>query len=179
MVTGRSLRSKKDLEIYARLAVEQHIQEIIAALCKILDAREKLRLGDQVRFENHASNVGRASDEHISSTSRPTPDQYCIHRVEGAVHILITTVEYKHKLSVENLRVGLGPMEFWERIVEQETIPADKDEKLKYNAERLAGSAVAQQYHVMIQEGLEYSYVTNGLALVVPRVRITILLLPL
>ncbi|KAE8396777.1 hypothetical protein BDV37DRAFT_277386 [Aspergillus pseudonomiae] len=46
-----------------------------------------------------------------------------------------------HKLSVENLRAGLRDMNFWKEI-----------------------------YHVMIQEGLEYSYLTNGLALVLLRV---------
>ncbi|KAJ5827595.1 hypothetical protein N7447_004358 [Penicillium robsamsonii] len=46
----------------------------------------------------------------------------------------------------------------------------DHDEKLKYNAERLVCSAIVQEYHVMIQEGLEYSHVTNGVARVLLRV---------
>lgn len=32
------------------------------------------------------------------------------------------------------------------------------------------GSVIAQEYHVMFQEGLEYPYVTNGLASILLRV---------
>ncbi|KAK2744631.1 hypothetical protein FQN57_004236 [Myotisia sp. PD_48] len=53
-----------------------------------------------------------------------------------------------------------------ETVVISETIPTDKGEKLIYNAERLTGSAISPEYHVMIEEGLEYSYVSTGLALI-------------
>ena len=78
---------------------------------------------------------------------------------------MLTTVEYKppHKLSVENLHSGLQPIDFYHEIIEIDTIPTSGPEKLKYNATRLAGSALVQEYHVMIQEGLEYSYLTTGL----------------
>jgi hypothetical protein len=81
-------------------------------------------------------------------------------------------VEYKppHKLSVENLRAGLRPMNIWKDVVKRRSIPTDGPEKLRYNAAWLPGSAVVQEYHVMIQEGLEDSYVTNGLTLVPLRV---------
>ena len=97
----------------------------------------------------------------------PPPDQFCIHRVGGA-NTLLMTVEYKppHKLTVENLRVGLRPMDFWEHVVQRNWIPTDKAEKLKYNAGQIVGAVLTQEYHVMICEGLEYSYVTIGLALV-------------
>jgi hypothetical protein len=48
--------------------------------------------------------------------------------------------------------------------------PTNQEAKLRYNAERLVCSALVQEYHVMIQEGLEYSYVTNGIARVLLRV---------
>ena len=54
-------------------------------------------------------------------------------------------------------------MIFYHKIVELDTIPTSGLEKLKYNATRLTGSALVQEYHVMIQEGLEYSYLTTGL----------------
>ncbi|KAJ6171281.1 hypothetical protein N7470_000348 [Penicillium chermesinum] len=74
--------------------------------------------------------------------------------------------EYKppHKLSVENLRAGLQPMDVWEELVQKSYIPTDPAEKLQYNAEVLANSAVVQSYDVMIQEGRAYSILTNGLA---------------
>jgi hypothetical protein len=54
-------------------------------------------------------------------------------------------------------------MNFWQEVVEPDTIPTEEREKLRYNTARLVGSAIVQEFHVMIQEGLEYSYLTNGL----------------
>lgn len=170
--SSRKLRSEKDLENYERAAVEDHVHDVIAELCKIPDARDKFQLGDGLIFENHGSHLQAPDpefdDRDESSTQNPKPDSFCIHRTNGSTHTLISTVEYKppHKLSVENVRVGLRPMRFWEEIVQSDTIPTDKDEKLRYNAEHLTGSVLAQEYHVMIQHGLEYSYITNGFSFI-------------
>ncbi|KAF5017081.1 hypothetical protein F66182_11041 [Fusarium sp. NRRL 66182] len=173
----RVLRSEKDLESYERFAVEDHVHDILAELCKIPAAQERFRLGNGIAFDNHTHTLDdpEDADEEVldfSSSRRPRADQFCIHRVDGTTNILLTTVEYKppHKLSVENLRKGLRPMEFWKEVVNRNEIPVEKNAKLIYNAEQLANSVVAQEYHVMIQEGLEYSYITNGLALVLLRV---------
>jgi hypothetical protein len=172
----RQLRSEKDLESYERFAVEDHVHDIIAELCKIPHAQERFRLGNGVMFDNHANTLEEAEDDaetvDTSSSQHPRPDQFCVHRVDGTTNTLLTTVEHKppHKLSIENLRVGLRSMDFWDEVVQRDTIPTDKDEKLKYNAEQLTGSVLVQEYHVMIQEGLEYSYITNGLALVLLRI---------
>ncbi|OJJ47661.1 hypothetical protein ASPZODRAFT_1739647 [Penicilliopsis zonata CBS 506.65] len=168
----RFLRSEKDLESYERFAVEDHVQDIIAELCKIPDAKERFRLGNGVVFENHGNTLDDPEDEDevldTSSSKNPRPDQFCIHRVDDGTNTMLTTVEYKppHKLSVENLRKGLRPGDFWKDVVNRDQIPVDKDEKLTYNAEQLAGSALVQGFHIMIQEGLEYSYITTGLALI-------------
>lgn len=61
-------------------------------------------------------------------------------------------------------------MDLWKKMVRSNKIPTDQDAKLRYNAERLVCSAIVQEYHVMIQEGLEYSYLTNGIAGVLLRV---------
>ncbi|CEJ62635.1 hypothetical protein PMG11_11130 [Penicillium brasilianum] len=66
--------------------------------------------------------------------------------------------------------MGLRPMDLWKEMVKSNKMPTDKDAKLRYNAERLVCSAIVQEYHVMIQEGLEFSYVTNGIARVLLRV---------
>ena len=57
-------------------------------------------------------------------------------------------------------------MDFWREVVQPDSVPTEERAKLGYNAARLTGSAVTQEYHIMIQEGLEYSYLTNGFALV-------------
>ncbi|KAL2367004.1 hypothetical protein RJZ56_000091 [Blastomyces dermatitidis] len=179
--SSRKLRSEKDLEHYERTAVEDHVHDIIAELCKIPDARERFRLGDGILFENHENILQKSEESEVqlldeSSTKHPKPDSFCIHRINDSTNTLITTVEYKppHKLSVENLRAGLRSMKLWEEIVQSDTIPKsdelNKDEKLRYNAEQLTCSVLVQEYHVMIQAGLEYSYITNGFAIVLLRV---------
>uniref|UniRef100_A0A093UQK4 Putative mitochondrial chaperone BCS1-B n=1 Tax=Talaromyces marneffei PM1 TaxID=1077442 RepID=A0A093UQK4_TALMA len=175
----RELRSEKDLESYERFAVEDHVHDIIAELCKIPAAREKFQLGDGIIFDNHSNTLdepeGDDDDLETSDVSRThysRPDQFCIHRVDGTTNELRTTVEYKppHKFREEDMRSGLRPMEFWKDVVNQDKIPTDRNKKLKYNAEQLTGSVLAQEYHIMIQEGLEYSYITNGLAFILLRV---------
>ncbi|OJD09608.1 hypothetical protein ACJ73_10188 [Blastomyces percursus] len=178
--SSRKLQSERDLEHYERTAVEDYVRDIIDKLCEIPDARKRFRLGDGIMFENH-ENVLQTEESDVqlfdeSSTKHPKPDSFCIHRINDSTNTLVTTVEYKPppKLSVENLRAGLRPMKLWEEIVQSDTIPKSdeqrKDEKLKYNAEQLTCSVLVQEYHVMIQAGLEYSYITNGFAIVLLRV---------
>ncbi|EKV11283.1 hypothetical protein PDIG_51190 [Penicillium digitatum PHI26] len=169
----RPLSSEKDLESYECFAVEDHVHDIIAALCQIPEAREEFQLGNGVWFDSHANALKENPPDEPRPDKQPAyPDQFGIHRIDGNAKALLTTVEYKppHKLSNENLRAGLRPMNFYHEIVESETVPTDGPDKLKYNAARLAGSAIVQEYHVMIQEGLEYSYLTTGLGIVLLRV---------
>ncbi|KAE8154478.1 hypothetical protein BDV25DRAFT_147743 [Aspergillus avenaceus] len=163
----RPISSESDLEQYERVAVEDHVHDIVAELCKIPSAREEFQLGNGVWFDNHANYLDENDEidaSELSATTRSKPDQFCIHRVDGDTNTLLTTVEYKppHKLPVASLRVGLRPMEFWQKIVKPNTVPTEEPQKSEYNAARLAGSAIVQEFHVMIQEGLEYSYLTNG-----------------
>ncbi|KAJ5111821.1 hypothetical protein NUU61_001451 [Penicillium alfredii] len=171
------ISSEQELEAYERFAVEEHVQDIISELRKIPAARDEFGLGDGIQFSNHTNSLNEneaieADASQPSSVHRPRPDQFCIHRVDGNGATLLTTVEYKppHKLSVATLRIGLRPMDLWKEMVRSNKIPTNQEAKLRYNAERLVCSALVQEYHVMIQEGLEYSYVTNGIARVVLRV---------
>jgi hypothetical protein len=164
----RPISSEQDLETYERLTVEDHVHDIVAELCKIPEAREEFRLGNGVWFDNHANALDE--DDEVDATqpsiTKPSkPDQFCIHRMDGNRSTLLTTVEYKppHKLSATNLREGLRPMDFWQEVVQPDRVPTEEPEKSRYNAARLVGSAIVQEFHVMIQEGLEYSYLTNGL----------------
>ncbi|CEL11916.1 hypothetical protein ASPCAL15010 [Aspergillus calidoustus] len=162
------LSSEQDLESYERFAVEDHVHGVITELCKIPEARQEFRLGNGVRFDNHADALDEVdpSEEEPSIPPRSRPDQFCIHRVDDNTTTLLTTIEYKppHKLSVENLRVGLRPMNFYETVVKPDTVPVDEAEKLRYNAEQLIGSVLTQEYHAMLQEGVGNSYIINGLA---------------
>ncbi|KAF3018783.1 hypothetical protein E8E15_008547 [Penicillium rubens] len=173
----KPLSSEQDLEAYERFGVEEHVHDIIAELCKIPAACDEFGLGDGIQFSNHTNSLTRnetfeADTSQVSNTPHPRPDQFCIHRVDGNTTTVLTTVEYKppHKLPVATLRMGLRPMDLWKKMVRSNKIPTDQDAKLRYNAERLVCSAIVQKYHVMIQEGLEYSYLTNGIARVLLRV---------
>lgn len=173
----KPISSEQDLEAYERFAVEDHVNDIITELCKIPAAREEFGLGDSIQFSNHTNSLNEnetieADASQPSSVHYPRPDQFCIHRVDGSTTTLLTSVEYKppHKLSVATLRMGLRPMDLWKDMVRSNKIPTSQEAKLRYNAERLVCSALVQEYHVMIQEGLEYSYVTNGITRVLLRV---------
>ncbi|KAG5204527.1 Lipopolysaccharide kinase [Trichophyton interdigitale] len=152
---SRPLGSEKDLEFYAHIAVEQHVQDVIMELCNKPQARDRFALGEAVVFENHANAIDEDDDT-----------------VDDGNYTLLTTVEYKppHKLSVENLAAGLRPMNLWEEVVQLDTIPTEENAKLLYNAEQMTASTLVQEFHVMINEGLEFSYITNGLAYVLLRV---------
>ena len=166
-VKKRPISSEQDLESYERSAVEDHVRDIITELCNIPAARGEFHLGDGVQFDNHANSLETQSKQPSRSGSS-RPDQFCIHRVDNGAKSLLTSVEYKppHKLSVESLRNGLRSMNFLEKVVKARDVPTTEEEK----SERIAGAVIAQEFDVMIQEGLEYSYVTNGLALVLLRV---------
>jgi hypothetical protein len=173
----KPLSSEQDLEAYERFGVEEHVHDIIAELCKLPAACAEFGLGDGIQFSNHTNSLSRneafeVDTSQLSSIPNPRPDQFCIHRVDGNTSTLLTTVEYKppHKLPVATLRMGLRPMDLWKTMVRSNKIPTDQDAKLRHNAERLVCSAIVQEYHVMIQEGLEYSYLTNGVTRVLLRV---------
>ncbi|CEL07679.1 hypothetical protein ASPCAL10835 [Aspergillus calidoustus] len=166
----RPISSEQGIETYERIAVEDHVRDIILELCKIPAAREEFMLGDGIWFDNHTNALTESQAEldakHPHISRRPRPDQFCIHRVDGSTNSLLLTVEYKppHKLSVETLRAGLRPMELWEEMVKCNTVPTDPMEKHRYNAERLVDSAIVQAFDVMIEEGRADAILTNGLA---------------
>ncbi|KAJ5469740.1 hypothetical protein N7539_009358 [Penicillium diatomitis] len=173
----KPMSSEQELEAYERFAVEEHVHDIITELCKLPAARNEFGLGDEIQFSNHTNSLNEneapeADASQPSSVHHPRPDQFCIHRVDDHTTTLLTSVEYKppHKLSLATLRMGLRPMDLWKDMVRSNKIPTNQAAKLRYNAERLVCSALVQEYHVMIQEGLEYSYVTNGVARVLLRV---------
>lgn len=167
----RPLSSEKDLEGVERYGKDDHVNDIVSALCQNPAACQELRLGSGFRFDSHANALDEETTEARAKDSisgRMQPDQFCVHRLDGDSSRLLITVEYKppHKLSTENLCAGLRPMNFWEEVVNTETIPTDRAEKLMYNAARLTGAAIVQEYHVMIQEGLAYSCLSTGIAMV-------------
>ena len=166
---SRPISSEQELELYQRIAVEDHVRDIITELCKIPAAREEFGLGDGIFFDNHTNSLNKVdtSREAVSQTSsihHPRPDRFFMHQVDSETTVPLTSGESKppHKLSMATIRLGLRPMNLWEHMVRSRKMPTDPTERQKYNAQRLVCSAIVQQYHVMIQKGQALGYLTNG-----------------
>ncbi|CAG7922066.1 unnamed protein product [Penicillium olsonii] len=167
-VALRPISSELDLQKYERFAVEDYVHYIVAELCKVPEAREEFRLGNGVWFDNHTNALDQDDEADASLLSNIKPsklDQSCIHRIDGNRSTLLTTIECKppHKLTVASLQKGLRPMNFWREVVLPDCVLTEEPEKSRCHAERLVGSVIVQEFHVIIQEGLEFSYLTNGL----------------
>ncbi|CAI7646939.1 unnamed protein product [Penicillium bialowiezense] len=160
--------SERCLETYESTAVEHNVRRVISELCKIPAAREEFMLGDGLEFDFHENSLNETRDSlteiDMPNIPRSRLEQFCVRRVEGDTGSLLLTLEYKsaYKLSVENLRAGLRPIDLWDELVNRGTIPTDPVEKIQYNAEILTASALVQAYDVMIEEGLAYAILTNG-----------------
>ena len=161
------ISSEKKLERVEDNGKNVRVLDIISELCQDPAARKEFNLGVDIRFDSHSNALepdttilGGQSSSELSISARRRED-------EERTRLLLTA-EYKppHKLSVETLCAGLRPMKLWEEVVNSETIPTEEGERLRHNATKLACAAVVQQYHVMIQTGLAYSFLSTGIALV-------------
>lgn len=175
-IENHAISSELDLEIYEQNAVENHVRDVISELCKIPAARLEFGLQDGIRIENHTNSLEKDDTDETasqpSSIRHPRSDRFCIHGVDSNTSTLLTSGEIKppHKLPSEIIRLGLRPMNLWDHLVDCRKIPRDQNERLRYNAERLVCSAIVQQYHVMIQEGLAIAFLTNGFCLIALRI---------
>ena len=57
-------------------------------------------------------------------------------------------------------------MNLLEDVINRPTIPTNPDEKFIYHSEWLVAAALTQTYGYMVENGLEYSYLTTGEAYV-------------
>ncbi|KAB8079054.1 hypothetical protein BDV29DRAFT_187492 [Aspergillus leporis] len=108
---------------------KRFLKRATSKLCKIPAARDEFHLGDGIWFDNHTNaldpdEADQPEANESSSSRRPRPDQFCIHRVNGVTNTFLTT----------NLRAGLRPMRFWKEVVMPNSIPTEEPRKLRYNA---------------------------------------------
>ncbi|PLB44175.1 hypothetical protein P170DRAFT_368169 [Aspergillus steynii IBT 23096] len=168
------ISSEKGLENYMKSTVVLHVTRIMEELYKIPAARERFGLkGTGIQFTDHLNPLGTEyvaqNRQESGSVSQQMagrrPDTFCVHYTDEKPGLL-TTVDYKppYKLSMETLRIGLRPVAFIDEIINSS--PTSTEGK----ATRLAGSAIVQEYHAMIELGLEYGYVSTGLGLVLLRI---------
>ncbi|RMY61649.1 hypothetical protein D0863_11213 [Hortaea werneckii] len=162
------LSCQRDLDRVEQFGKELDVEDVVSELCKTATAREELGLGQGLKFDCHTNVLDEETSLGSATLGGMQREQSCVHRLDGDSSSVLMIVDHKppHKLSTAILCAGLRPMRLWEDMVDTESVPTDRLEKLQYNATRLTGAALVQQYHLMIQEGLAYSCVSTGIALV-------------
>ncbi|KAL1955882.1 hypothetical protein VTO42DRAFT_7955 [Malbranchea cinnamomea] len=117
-------------------------KDVVAQPLRSEDARVRFRLPDGVRFEKYYYARSLEKEEGAGdgqSGTRLRPDWYCFHRTDDNADCLLTTAELK---------------------------PPHKLECNESSAESRIGATLAQEYNVMVEEGMEFSYISNGMAYV-------------
>ncbi|KAJ5111776.1 hypothetical protein NUU61_001406 [Penicillium alfredii] len=163
------LASEADLQTYARFAVEDQVHQILDALKSIPGSSDYFPLDGNFWFDNHSNTLSERLEARSSrrggKPTRSNTDQFCVHRTVDGRNDLLTIVEYKppHKLSPEQLRAGLRDMNVWEDVVQQTTMPTDREEKLQYVAKLRVAIMGTQVHDSMIKDGVAYACMTTGL----------------
>ncbi|GKZ22428.1 hypothetical protein AbraIFM66951_004649 [Aspergillus brasiliensis] len=177
ILTRNPIQGHTDLEAYLHGTLHTPVNEILVQLCGIATARAAFDIqGDRINVVyGHEEDLQSRAPIRIEDSERQPPERgsFCIHdeyrEIRGSARLL---GEFKvpNKLTLEVLRAGLQPMDFYTTVVQnQVNLPTDA-EKATYDATRLAGSAVVQIYNHMISSGLEYGYIATGEGLVLLRV---------
>jgi len=187
----KKIGSEKDLEKYEGVAVESRVEEIIGYLKDDEYVKEKYTLGQGVVFDNHTNTLSDGDDEvqdslrhqqsvqhpqtpanvdHLSDSkpSRTNSDQICSRiEGEGRPRSLLFIAEYKppHKLPVGSLQRGFQELDV-KKHCNQSEIPPEEEEMAIYYAKNIALAVAVQTFHYMIEQGLEYGYISTGEALV-------------
>lgn len=134
-----------------------------------------------------SSSVSNLEPDSDPKLGRTRADQYCIYRKVGGERQLLFVVEYKppHKLSSGNLS-RFRSMDVKKEVLGRTHIPppippdmTEEDaehseeafeDRLQYNADKVAVAVATQTFHYMIENRLEYSYITTGEAFVFLRI---------
>ena len=141
------------------------------------------------------SDASKLETNFDSGVGRTRADQYCIYRQRGGERELLFVIEYKvpHKLSIGDLTMGFREMDLKKEVIDRIDIPnpiSQKDidkileseqegtarddaiaARLQYNADKVVMAVATQTFHYMIENGLEYSYISSGEAFVFLRIQ--------
>ena len=172
--------------------MEYPVTCIINHLRSIDVVHDEFNLGNGVTFENHANALSDTADETAQrlesqrrspstpgnsppGSTRLQPDKICVYAgAKGGKRSLAFVVEYKppQKLTLARLRLGLRDMKISE-VVDRYEVPRPeaKEALSQYHSDRLVAAVITQTFLYMIENGLEYSYITTGEAFVFLKVR--------
>ncbi|KAL8903636.1 MAG: hypothetical protein Q9171_007340 [Xanthocarpia ochracea] len=107
-----------DLRHYHQTSVGTFIEKVVKQLIALPDARQELRLGEAMFFENHTNSLAifPSQDENGEKLYRPKDaDQICVRRHHGNNSAAVIA-EFKapHKATPELLTAGLHSMDVGE-----------------------------------------------------------------
>ncbi|ESZ92180.1 kinase domain-containing protein [Sclerotinia borealis F-4128] len=192
------IATERDLAYIQSEIIEEPVALIIGHLKSLHSVRSEFNIGDGIFFDNNPNTL---SDTEVEVSQRlknlepvtpnhSTPsfsglqaDQRCVYTtVEdgNTLRNLAFVVEHKapHKLNLASLRFGLREMDI--KSVIDSSPPAtpakvkgiDNPELFQYHADRLVASAITQTFSYMIQAGMQYAYITTGIAFVFLHIRL-------
>lgn len=177
MVSREPIANERMLERFMLFAIEDPVQCIVKQLVLKNVLADQYRIGEGIIFENYLSDISDVSlGDDNGVPARLWPYEICVYRnINEAASMkernLLFIGEYKapHKLTAEHLRVGLQQkMDILKDFVNNPKVPTNQDPQVRfeYYAKRLTAAAITKIYHYMIEDGVSYGILTNGVATV-------------
>ncbi|CAF9927300.1 MAG: hypothetical protein GOMPHAMPRED_004356 [Gomphillus americanus] len=196
-----TILSLRELKYYERWAVENQSTSILNALANLpksqieygtetieYESRSGSLSGLKDEYREYTRLQTPSERSLASSSSGAVPqtwvDQYCAFGKRGNAKRLLFFIEYKapYKLPTATLKAGLRKMDLMEDILEKvkptcdekfriEMTTSEQQGKVQHDANKVVAAVLTQTFHAMIEFGLEYSYITNGEAFVMLRIR--------
>ncbi|KAI9832126.1 MAG: hypothetical protein M1826_002455, partial [Phylliscum demangeonii] len=176
-LSKKKLSSEQDLSLYLHFALEDRVSMIVEAL-RSVDPSQR-----PIDFENHGQSLTK-NDEEVQERKRrrterarlsnadDTPgasraDKMGVTTTVDGARQLLYNIEYKppHKLTIGFLRAGLRPLDI-SAVIHRAKVPTDADAKYSYRADQLVARVMTQAYSSMIEDGMEFGYITTGGAFV-------------
>lgn len=150
------VQTENDLLLHQKYAVENQTELVIRAL------KWLTRNGSSALSSFDVNLQGRILFEHRSDDRSP---QVCaVRKAKG--NPLLFYIQGNHRLTPENLRVGLRQGYLWDKVVRRSKDPTDMNERLVYHAEYMTATALAQIYDAMMHRGMSYGILATGSCLV-------------
>lgn len=149
--------------------MEPFVEKVVKQLIALPEARQELRLGEDMFFENHTNSLAifPSQDENGEKLYRPKDaDQICLRRHHGNNSAAIIA-EFKapHKATPELLTAGLHSMDV-DEVVRLRGTTAKKENQFKRSADLFVAMIITQTYSYMAESGVSHGCIITGEALI-------------
>lgn len=169
-ISEKPLTSEQDLTICQSEGVDSIVKNVINAIAERNLFPKDLAHIRKLDFDNHnniltVSNPSSDPSKEDKKHGLPVkPDKLCTIKLMDEKRQLIFILEEKaaHKLTSQNLREGLHPMDIGADVVQRVTTSSATEAK----SEWLAAAATSQTFTYMVKKGLEYGCYTIGHSIV-------------